>query len=139
MKNTVAIQILSSLQEINSDRILIYSLVKNEIVYEDLKTNLDSCIKKSLIFKTQLDKEINRITTKEKHETVENQEFFNVWLVINKGLSVYKRKMIKSLFSRSEDVFKTTYSNALNQKNLKHLSSRHKNLIWKQKELLNAC
>jgi hypothetical protein len=138
MKNQTPIEIIDRLLELNNDRVIIYSLVKNEIVYEDLKTALSNCIKRSLLCSAQLVKERNRIVSKENYETLPNQDFFNVWLVINESLSDYKRGMINSLFAESETVFKSTYENALNKQNIKHLSSRHKSLIGKQRELLNA-
>jgi hypothetical protein len=42
MKKQSQAQIIDSLLEINNDRVMIYSLAKNEIVYEDLKSILDA-------------------------------------------------------------------------------------------------
>ncbi len=145
MENKIQIQILNNLLEINNDRITIYSLVKNEIIYEDLKKNLAACIKSSLLYKAQLTEEKNRIGSitnyeiiPKKYKTVPSQEFFNVWLVINECLSIQKYRRINSLFNESENIFKSSYDNALNEDNLKHLSLRHKNLILRQKELLRT-
>jgi hypothetical protein len=138
MKNKTPIEIIDSLLEINNDRIIIYSLVKNEIVYEDLKAALSNCIKRSLLCSTQLEKERNRIVSKVNYETLPNQDFLNVWLVINESLSEHKRKTIRTLLEESENVYKNTYANALRKQNLKCMSYRHKSLIGKQRELLNA-
>lgn len=145
MENKIQIQILNNLLEINNDRIIIYSLIKKEIVYEDLKKTLAACIKRSLIYKAQLMEEKNRIssianyeTIPRKYKTVPSQDFFNVWLEINECLSIQKYRKLNSLFNASENVFKSTYDKALNDDNLKHLSLRHKNLILKQKELLKT-
>ncbi len=138
IKNTTQLEILTSLLEINNDRIIIYSLVKNEIIYKDLKTILGSCIERSLLFKAQLTEEINSIISIETYKTVPSQNFLNVWLVINDCLSKHEHEMISSLFTASENIFETTYINALNKKNLKYLSSRHRILIYKQRRLLNA-
>lgn len=145
MENKIQIQILNNLLEINNDRITIYSLVKNEIIYEDLKKNLAACIKSSLLYKAQLTEEKNRIGSitnyeiiPKKYKTVPSQEFFNVWLVINECLSIQKYRRINSLFNESENIFKSTYDKALNEDNLKYLSLRHKNLILRQKELLRT-
>lgn len=138
MENKIQLQIINSLLELNNDRIAIYTLVKNEIVYQDLKEILADCIQKSLMFKAQLLAEKKRIASKVNYKAPPNQDFFNVWLEINECLSVHKRKKISSLFTASENVFETTYNNVLKEDNLKHLTSRHKNLLLKQKELLTA-
>lgn len=145
MEDTIPIKIFNNLLEINNDRIIIYTLVKNEINYEDLKKTLAACIKSSLMYKAQLTEEKIRIGSTlnyeaipRKYKTVSNQDFFNVWLVINECLSIQKHRRINSLFNESENIFKSTYDNALNEDNLKHLSLRHKNLILKQKELLKT-
>lgn len=139
MENNKPIKILNRLLEINTDRALIYSLVKNEIKYKDLKVTLDACIKSSLLCRAELEEEIDRIASKVSYEADPNQDFFNVWLVINECLSKHKYRKINSLFNASENVLETTYTKALNKDNLKYLSSRHKRLILKQKKLLNTC
>jgi len=138
MKNRKSIQILNSLLDINNERAIIYSLVKDEIIYDDLKETLAACIKKSELCRAQLAEERNRMGTLENNETNPHQEFFKVWLEINECLSKHKRERISSLFTASENIFKTTYANALRKDNSKHLSFRHKSLIWKQNELIKA-
>lgn len=92
MRNKTPIEIIDSLLEINNDRVVIYSLVMNEIIFEDLKTILAACIKSSLLCSAQLVKERNRIVSKENYDTVSNPEFFNVWLEINECLSLHKQE-----------------------------------------------
>ncbi len=138
MDNKIQLQIINSLLELNNDRITIYTLVKNEIVYPDLKIILADCIQKSLLFKEELLAEKKRIVSKVNYKTPPNQDFFNVWLEINECLSVHKRKKIRTLFTASENIFEKTYNNVLKEGILKHLTPRHKNLLLKQKELLSA-
>lgn len=138
MENQKQIQILNKLLEINNDRIVIYTLVKNEIIYQDLKIILNACIQNSLMFKSQLTAERKKIASQINFKSAPNQDFFNVWLVINECLSLHKHRKISSLFTASEKVFITTYANALNEDNLKHLSSTHKSLILRQNDLLKA-
>jgi hypothetical protein len=82
--------------------------------------------------------ERNRIILRKNYTADTNQDFFNVWLVINKCLSVYKHETISSLFNESENILKSTYENALKNDNLKYLSLRHKRVILRQKERLIA-
>ncbi|GGE01448.1 hypothetical protein [Planktosalinus lacus] len=140
MEYKIQIQILNSLLELNNDRIIIYTMVRNEIIYHDLKKTLTSCIQKSLLFKEQLKDERNRLVSQAKvnYKAKPNQEFFNIWLEINECLSLQKHRRINSLFNASENIFESTYTNTLKEDNLKHLSLKHKNLILKQKELLKA-
>lgn len=138
MENQTQIKILNSLLEINNDRVMVYTLVKNEIVYQDLKIVLANCIQNSLMFKAQLAAERKKIISKVNFKPVSNQEFFNVWLVINECLSLHKHRKISTLFYASEKVFLSTYANAIKEDNLKHLSPRHKSLILKQNDLLKA-
>lgn len=140
MEYKTQIKILNSLLELNNDRIIIYTMVRNEINYQDLKKTLTSCIKKSLLFKEQLTEERNRLVSQAKinYKPAPNQDFFNIWLEINEGLSLQKHRRINSLFNASENIFESTYNKALEEDNLKHLSSKHKNLILKQKEVLEA-
>lgn len=139
-ENLILKQILNGLLEINNDRVLIYSLVKNEIIHEDIKLILDACIKSSLFCSAQLVEEIQKISTNsiEDSKTDHNQDFFNVWLVIDECLSRHNRGRINSLFKASENIFKNAYAKALKNENSMHLSLRHKNFIMKQKEFFVA-
>lgn len=140
MNEKIPLQILTSLLDINNDRVIIYSLVKNEIIHEDLKLILDACIKSSLLCSVQLVEEIKKTTPSsiESNKTYPNQDFFNVWLVIDECLSKHNRGRINSLFKASENIFKNTYDKALKTENSMHLSSRHKKFIVKQKEFFVA-
>lgn len=140
MNEKIPLQILTSLLEINNDRVIIYSLVKNEIIHEDLKLILDACIKSSLLCSAQLVEEIKKTTPSsiESNKTYPNQDFFNVWLVKDECLSKHNRGRINSLFKASENIFKNAYYKALKTENSMHLSSRHKKFIMKQKEFFVA-
>lgn len=129
---------LNELITINNDRIEGYKTAAEETEEQDLKTLFFGFIRTSQQCKTELEDEVNRLSSGKVAEgTMISGKFFRVWMDVKAAITGKDRKTILDSCEFGEDAALKTYQHVLKEHS-EQLSVEQQQLVKAQYDLIKA-